>query len=352
MRQKRYSVTFSIIGFWLFLIPISISVGFGILIYTQLSKTGCQDWVFVISLAVYILFITLVFCLLDMFRRKIMIDEPVKKILLATQRIAMGDFDIDILPAHIYNNYDEYDIIIDNLNKMAKELAKSEILKSEFVSNVSHELKTPLSIIQNYAKALQTEKLDEDTKQKYLQTLINTSQKLSTLITNILKLNKLENQVINPKRTNVDLGELLSESILQFEQIIEDKHIDLKCQIDNINYYCESTYFEIIFNNLISNAIKFTDLNGKVSISLTTNDNNIIFIVKDSGCGMSEEVGKHIFEKFYQGETSHTGEGNGLGLALVKRVIDILGGEISVSSEIDKGSTFVVKIKRDVNGTI
>ena len=193
--------------------------------------------------------------------------------------------------------------------------------------------------------------MDEDTKQKYLQTLINTSQKLSTLITNILKLNKLENQVINPKRTN-DLGELLSESILQFEQIIEDKHIDLKCQIDNINYYCESTYFEIIFNNLISNAIKFTDLNGKVSISLTTNDNNIIFIVKDSGCGMSEEVGKHIFEKFYQGETSHTGEGNGLGLALVKRVIDILGGEISVSSEIDKGSTFVVKIKRDVNGTI
>ena len=347
MRKKR-GATFSLVGFLLFLFPLGVALGFGIIIYHLLIQSEIHLWVIIILIGLYIVFTSLMFSLIDLYRRKTMIDEPVNRILRATQKIAMGDFDIKILPARPYSKYNEYDVIIDNINKMAKELSKSEILKSEFISNVSHELKTPLVIIQNYAKALQKDSIDEQTKIKYLQTLVTTSHKLSNLITNILKLNKLENQVIISKKVKINLGELLRESVLQFEDLISNKQINIDCNIKDISYICEPSFLQIIFNNLLSNAVKFTQDKGNIFVSLMAQGEYIEIIVKDDGYGMSKDVGQHIFEKFYQGETSHNGEGNGLGLALVKRVIDILGGEISVQSEINKGSTFTVKLKREI----
>ena len=224
-------------------------------------------------------------------------------------------------------------------------------MKNDFISNVSHEIKTPLAVIQNYAKALTNKNLDEETKEKYLNSLQNACKKLSDLITNILKLNKLENQRLKIDLKQFNLSESITNQILNYETLIENKNIELECNIEeDINIISEETYLEIIWSNLISNAIKFTDNNGKIFISLIKINNEIIFKIKDTGCGIDSETGKNIFEKFYQGDTSHSKEGNGLGLALVKKVIDILGGQIQVESEKGIGTTFTVKLKGDNNG--
>jgi len=230
---------------------------------------------------------------------------------------------------------------------MTQELSKNEMLKNNFISNVSHEIKTPLSVIQNYANALQKDNISSDLKREYLNGLIIQTKKLSDLVSNILKLNKLENQQILPEIEEFDLSELLRISTLNFEQLFEDKHISLSCNIEDVKIKSSSNLLEIVFNNLISNAIKFTDDGGKVEISLKDSEGYAIITVKDSGIGISKEVGEHIFEKFYQGDSSRSYQGNGLGLALVKKVIDILGGEISVESKLGVGSAFTVKLKKE-----
>ena len=348
MKTNKNSSTFSLPGYILFLIPLTLSISLGIVIYELLSQKTESIGMIALFLLIYILISTFAYCTLDIIRRRIMIDKPVEQILDATQRIATGDFNVSLTPLHAYNRYDQYDEIMQNINKMAKELSQSEILKKDFISNVSHEIKTPLSLIQNYASALQDKKLDQETKEKYIQTIVSASKRLSLLISNILKLNKLENQAIRPNKEKLNIGELLRENVLQFESVIDKKNLILNCEIYDIDYITDSSYMEIIFNNLISNAIKFTPDNGTISITLKIQSDDIIFAVADTGCGINHAVGARIFEKFFQGDSSHANEGNGLGLALVKKIIDIMGGQILVESEENKGSTFTVKLKRNV----
>ena len=229
---------------------------------------------------------------------------------------------------------------------MANELSKSEVLKNDFIANVSHEIKTPLAVIQNYAKALKNPSLDNEVKNKYLDNLTEACQKLNGLITNILKLNKLENQKLIPEIKEYNLSNLLAIQVLQFESLIEKKEIDLVCEIEeDLFIKNEESYLEIIFNNLMSNAIKFSNPKGIIYVGLKKEKQNYHITFKDTGCGIDKETGKHIFDKFYQGDTSRSKEGNGLGLALVKRVIDIIGGSISVESEIGVGTKFTIMIK-------
>lgn len=342
--RKNNKATFSLAGYFLFLFPLAITVGFPIMIYDSMKSQGYDISIIGLLIFVYILFATFLFCLIDIIRRRLMVDTPTNQILKATEKIATGDFNVKLIPLHSYYKYDDYDKIMENLNKMTDALSKSEILKSEFISNVSHEIKTPLFVIQNYAKALKNPDLDNETKEKYLETLINASKKLSDLVTNILKMNKLEHQELLEK-SELNIGEILRENILSFETLFEKKEINLSCDIDDAVLYINQSHLEIIYNNLISNAIKFTNPKGNIIISLKNKDNEIVFSVKDDGIGINKEVGNHIFEKFYQADTSHSSEGNGLGLALVKKVIDVIGGEILVESEENKGSTFTVKFK-------
>ena len=165
------------------------------------------------------------------------------------------------------------------------------------------------------------------------------------MMTNILKLNRLENQQIFPAATEYDLGEQLCQCLLQFENTWEQKEIEIETDIaENIIIQADEELLGLVWNNLFSNAFKFTDAGGRVSVSLTAAEGFAVIQVKDTGCGMSAEVGAHIFEKFYQGDTSHSIQGNGLGLALVKRIIDIMQGEIAVESTPGEGSTFTVRI--------
>ena len=237
--------------------------------------------------------------------------------------------------------------IIDCFNTMAEELAGVETLRTDFVANVSHELKTPLSVMQNYGTLLQMPELEETKRMEYAKGVDDGSRRLADMMTNILKLNKLEKQQIFPKTEEYDLGEQLCECLLQLENVWEEKQIEIETEIEGGVKVCTDVeLLSLVWNNLFSNAFKFTPEGGTVSIVLEATESHAIVKVKDTGCGMSPEVGKHIFEKFYQGDTSHAMQGNGLGLALVKRVIDILSGEISVESAIGKGSTFIVKFQR------
>lgn len=274
-----------------------------------------------------------------------MVDKPTKEILEATSEIARGNFNVRLEVKHSHKKYDEYDKIKENINKMAEELSKNEVLKTDFISNVSHEIKTPLSIIQNYSHILQSGNINNEERNNYLKEMEIATKRLSNLISNILKLNKLENQKLDVELNKFNLGEELRISILQFEELIEKKNIELECDIDDIHVESSKELLQLVWNNLISNAIKFSNNNGKIIVRVNKSYNFACVEIEDNGCGMSEEVGKHIFDKFYQGDTSHSKEGNGLGLALVKKVIDILGGEISVESEINKGSKFIIKLK-------
>jgi signal transduction histidine kinase len=317
---------------------------FGIIIFSQIENF--EIYVIAILLVFVILFLTTLWLLIDVVRRKYTVDKQIEEIRDATEKMTFGDFNIKLIPAKNYNNYNYYDLIKIDLNTLAKELSKNEMLKTDFISNVSHEIKTPLAVIKSYAKALENDKLDNETKNKYLNSLQEACNNLNNLITNILKLNKLENQELNLEYKKYNLSESIVSHILQFESLIDKKNINLICDIEeDIIINSEEDYLGLIWNNLISNAIKFTNDHGTITIKLKKEAQNIEFEISDTGCGMDNEVGSHIFEKFYQADTSHSKEGNGLGLPLVKRVIDVLGGNISVVSELNVGTTFKVTLK-------
>ena len=354
MKRNNSTFTgFSFVGFLLFFATILFTSTGSIFVYYFANKnTNGNLPVVVISVLSVILVGALICTIADIVRRKNMVEKPVDKILEATERIASGDFKVKIEHSKDYAKFDEYDMIFDNINTMAAELSKNELLKNDFISNVSHEIKTPLSVIQTFAKALQNDKLSKDKKDEYLNGLINQTKKLSDLITNILKLNKLENQHIVPEIEEFDLAELVRISALSFENLIERKNLNLVCDIDEISIKSSATLIEIALNNLISNAIKFTEVGGSITISLKEDNDEAIIKVSDTGCGISKDIGTKIFDKFYQGDTSHAAEGNGLGLALVKKVIDILGGTMSVESKVNLGSTFTLTFKKDNYGVL
>ncbi|MGM9643952.1 MAG: ATP-binding protein [Eubacteriales bacterium] len=292
-----------------------------------------------------VVFLSFLCTVIDAVRRKYMVDRPVKKIVRAAEKITEGDFSVRIEPLSSTNRADGLDKIVDCFNKMAEELSGVETLRSDFISNVSHEMKTPLSVIGNYAKLMEKDGLGDGERREYARAISDASRRLSDMVTNILKLNRLENQQIYPKKETFDLSEQLRICLLQYENVWESKNIEIETFIeDDVKISADSELLSLVWNNLLSNAFKFTPEGGKVSLCLDSSEHHVTVSVNDTGCGMTAEVGAHIFEKFYQGDTSHATSGNGLGLTLVKRVVDIVGGEISVESTAGVGSTFTVRI--------
>ena len=288
-----------------------------------------------------------IFTAIDITRRKLTVERPVKNITDAAERIIQGDFSVRLEQPKQLGADDTFNRIIDCFNKMAQELGSVETLRSDFIATVSHEMKTPLAVMQNYGTLLQSPNLSEEKRLEYAKGVTEGARRLADMMTNILKLNRLENQQIYPQATRFDLGEQLCQCLLQFENVWESRQIEIETDIgENIQVNADEELLSHVWNNLFSNAIKFTPPGGKVSVSLTATEHHAIVKVTDTGCGMTPEVGAHIFEKFYQADTSRATQGNGLGLALVKRVVDILQGEIRVESAVGKGSAFTVKIGR------
>ncbi|MGN1406636.1 MAG: ATP-binding protein [Erysipelotrichaceae bacterium] len=270
-------------------------------------------------------------------------EEPMISFAKATSRVAQGDFSVYVPPLHTKDKQDYIDVMFADFNKMVEELGSIETLKTDFFSSVSHEFKTPLAVIQNNAELLKKNIIEEE----YIDNILYASKRLSNLITNMLKLNKLEKQVIQAVPVKFDLCKQLSESIIQFEKNWDDKNIDLIVDMeDRVFISSDEELLSLVWTNLLSNAIKFTPVNGKISVTETSDENSISVTICDSGCGMNEETLKHIFDKFYQGDSSHATQGNGLGLSLVHRILVLLDGEIHVDSELDKGSSFTVKLPK------
>ena len=285
---------------------------------------------------------------IDYIRRKRMVDRPVKQIMDALNKVMQGDFAVRIPPVKEFAGETGFNEVITAINKMTAELQGTETLRTDFIANVSHELKTPLAIMGNYATMLQQPGIEEEERIEYAKAISHSSRRLAALITNILKLNKLENQQIFPQPREFNLGEQLCECLLGFEDAWEAKSLEIETDIqDDVRIKSDPELLSLVWNNLFSNAVKFTPEGGTIGVSLRADEKNVAISVRDTGCGISPEVGKHIFEKFYQGDTSHATQGNGLGLALVKRVVDILRGEIIVQSIPGQGSTFTVRIRRN-----
>ena len=295
---------------------------------------------------VNVLLLTLIFATIDYARRKINVERPVKIITNTTEKIMQGDFTARIPNMH-GADMEGFNRIGTAVNSMAQELSGIETLRTDFIANVSHEMKTPLAVMQNYGTLLQAPDLSEEKRIEYAKGITDGVRRLAEMMTNILKLNRLENQQIYPKTTEFDLGEQLCECLLQFENVWEKAEIEIETDIaEDVKVKADAELLGHVWNNLFSNAFKFTESGGTVSVSLTATEHHAIVKVKDTGCGMTADVGAHIFEKFYQGDTSHSSQGNGLGLALVKRVVDIMQGEIGVESAIGVGTTFTVRIRR------
>jgi len=288
-----------------------------------------------------VLFIAVILSTAEYFRRRYTVEKYVRRIDEALSRITRGDFGVRLRPDDSAGSFAP---IMESIDSMAQELSSLETLRQDFVANVSHEIKTPLAVINNYASLLMQEGVSEGQRLEYAGSISSAAGRLGSLVSNMLRLNRLENQQIFPAGEDFDLGEQLCECLLPFEKVWEEKNIELEASIEeNVIVKSDRELLELVWTNLLSNAFKFTGEGGRVCVRVRRTESGAEVSVEDSGCGMSAQVGAHIFEKFYQGDSSHATEGNGLGLALVKRIMDIIGGEISVKSELGKGSCFIIK---------
>lgn len=274
-------------------------------------------------------------------------DRPMRRLSRAMKAVAEGDFSVSVSPIHTGSKMDYMDIMFEDFNRMVQELGSIETMKNDFIANVSHEIKTPLAVIESYATALERGDLTPAQREEYARTIATASRSLSTLVSNILKLNKLENQEIAPVAQEYDLTRQLSDCALAQESAWEEKNIEFDAQLEErVMITADESMMELVFNNLIANAIKFTEPGGRVVLRQIVHEGTVDVVVADTGCGMDEETMRRIFDKFFQGDTSHSGEGNGLGLALVRRVLEICGGTITVRSRPGEGSEFTVTMKR------
>ncbi|MBO4697206.1 MAG: HAMP domain-containing histidine kinase [Lachnospiraceae bacterium] len=272
--------------------------------------------------------------------------RPITRLGTAMRKVAKGDFsatlDPDIRIREIQNLYRDF-------NTMTQELGATEIIQSDFVSNVSHEFKTPINAIQGYATLLQGEQSPEAEAEYVNRILLNTSR-LSDLVGNILLLSKLDNSSLERTVTTYRLDEQIRLSLVLLEDKWTEKDIDLDVDLDEIEYRGYENLMAHVWSNLIGNAVKFSPRGGRVSLRLNLNEalGQIIFTIEDEGPGIDEAALSHIFERFFQADSSHKTEGNGLGLSLVRKIVGLSGGLVTASNRTDgTGSIFRVVLPRD-----
>jgi signal transduction histidine kinase len=260
----------------------------------------------------------------------------------ATKEVAKGNFDVQVSLDR--RQIDEMEDLCHNFNQMVKELGTIETLRNDFVADVSHEFKTPISAIEGYAMLLQDETLTEEEKRAYVDSIIYNSRRLSNLTGNILMISRLENDTIKLNPTHFSLDEQIRRIILTFEEKWSEKNLELDIDLDAVQYYGDEDLLYHVWLNLLSNAIKFSNPGGLLVVKLLNNHYNVEVIVEDHGIGMDEAAVQRIYEKFYQSDSSRASEGNGLGMTLVKKICDICHGEIAIESKVGQGTKFTISL--------
>lgn len=264
--------------------------------------------------------------------------KPIRRVIDATHRIAEGDFNVRVELKGVY----ELEELSRSFNKMAHELSTIETLRGDFVNNFSHEFKTPIVSIRGFAKLLKNGNLTEDEKQEYLDIIITESERLAALSTNVLNLSKYENIEIISDKTLFQLDEQIRRAVVMTEPKWSAKNINLNVEMDEILFEGNEDLTQQIWLNLLDNAIKFSDINGEINIWLSKWNGGVLFSIQDNGTGMDENIKTRIFDKFYQGDNSRAQMGNGLGLAIIKRITELCGGRLEVQSKPGEGSTFSI----------
>lgn len=321
--------------------------GFSALVDRVWSMDSPRGIIFAI-IGAYVLVASGVSVLVGWLLYRVFILRHINSVKRAAQTVAGGDYSVRIPPHRKDGKKDEIQVLFDDFNTMAAALESNEMLKKDFISNISHELKTPLAAIQNFSAMLQSDGIPESDRKEFARNISEATRRLTVLVTDILQLSRLENQTIAVNRNIYNLSDQLSRCIIGFELVWEQKNIEIQTDFDEeINIVSDERLLEIVWNNLLSNAFKFTKEGGVVKVSLQKAKGGALIKVEDSGCGMTQEQISRIFEKFYQADLSHSTKGNGLGLALVKRIVDLLGATITVESQPQKGSVFSVFIRNN-----
>lgn len=295
-------------------------------------------WFFVIW---FLIFSTVIGYFITCYLGK-MFFEPITKLSDAMHEVSEGNFDIKL---ETNSRFREIKDIYSNFNLMTKELGATEILQTDFVSNVSHEFKTPISAIEGYATLLQCNPDCNEEEAIYTEKILFNTKRLSTLVGNILLLSKVDNKAIPSSIKKYRLDEQLRQSVLSFEREWEEKDIELDIDLEEIEYDGNENLMFHVWNNLIGNAIKFNPRGGLLKIRLSRKDGRIICTVEDSGPGIDSDSIEHIFDKFYQSDSSHREEGNGLGLALVKNILALSGGKVFAENRPEGGAKFTVLLQ-------
>lgn len=282
----------------------------------------------------------LIGCSIALFVGKLII-RPMQNIGNAFDELSKGNFTVRV-PTN--EKIDEIREMAIRFNSMTYDLSHIEMFRNDFVVNVSHEFKTPIAAIEGYATLLQNHRITPEKCDHYIEKILDNSYRLSNLCSNILMLSKLENQEMVMNKKEYRLDEQIRKAILMLESKWTEKNIEFDIDLPRQMYYGNEALLEQVWSNIIDNAIKHSYHNGIIHVGIEQSETRIYVIIFDQGEGMSEEVQKHIFEKFYQGDSSRKAEGNGLGLALVKRIIDLCNGSITVNSELNKGTEFIIEL--------
>ena len=273
--------------------------------------------------------------------------SPMMKLGDAMRKVAGGDFSVRLDCTSRIRDVRE---VYGSFNTMVKELGNTETLQTDFVSNVSHEFKTPINAIEGYASLLQDSQLTDEQKNAYIDKIIFNTRRLSDLVGNILLLSKVNNQTISLKASTFRLDEQVRQSILALESKWEKKEIEFDIDLDEIEYTGYENLLSHVWLNLIDNAVKFSPQNGQIRIRLKQLAGSVTFSIWDNGLPIPEADIGRIFNKFYQGDNSHASEGNGLGLALVRKIVAAAHGTINVTSSEDAGTEFVVALPNPSSG--
>ena len=266
--------------------------------------------------------------------------SPIKELIHATQCVAKGDFSVR-LPVE---KNSEMGMLTHSFNSMVRDLGSIEMFRNDFINDFSHEFKTPIVSIRGFARQLQRDDITDEERKEYATIIANEAQRLSNLSANILLLSKLENQQILTEKTDFSLDEQLRTCLLLLEKDWTAKELELEIDLDAVTIHGSAEMLSQVWMNILGNAVKYTQRGGKISVSLTRAEQTAQVRISDTGVGMDPLTKSHIFEKFYQGENSHHQQGNGLGLAMVKRIVELSNGKIHVDSEKGLGSTFTVTL--------
>lgn len=266
--------------------------------------------------------------------------SPLQDMIYATEKVSKGDFKVKV--KENYAPKTELGILQRSFNHMAQELDSIEMFRKDFINNFSHEFKTPMVSLRGFAHQLQAGGLTEEEEREYIAIIASEADRLTNMANNILMLSKLENQKIVTSKTRFDLDEQIRTCLVLLEKQWSRKNLELDLDLDTVSYCFNEAMLSEVWMNLFSNAIKFTPEYGKISCVLREQDKTVRVVISDTGKGMDAETLEHIFEKFYQGDKSHAGEGNGIGLTVVSRIMELCGGRITVESQPNMGSVFTV----------